>query len=440
MSFFPSIFGRVEPLVGFSSFSVKKLPHTATAKSIIGQIEGCRHVKAYRTHKAMRLIKQGKLSRHQFRFILSVFCIALLEFRSLHVSFFGDFNDAANTHLGNSVLEHTYDNTKLDLTLLATSRVAKELIASFRNDTVDLSLSVRNLTQQAFSHSEIAFSGARPSNFSAIQEIPDIIQDIWNNARESSSKVVWLVDLIGDSYTRAQYRVFLKSIQNGRKAETDEQFGEFKQTYHRDHVFCCPWNVELTCTVRLNGLTFNTTIHNQIKIQSNEILLNGGETAMCISWQWSRFSNDEFVFKHLKEHESSEIVPRGVVLNQALHCAFKHNFFESDTFCTEQSRRDINDISHLLSKSHGIHFAVDTSTMLALFAPKTNPRAVNARVMDLNKKIKRSFTSRNNTGANAHIWVRDIEQWSLAFHANPSCVRSDGVHISCVLFTEVYVW
>jgi len=44
-----------------------------------------------------------------------------------------------------------------------------------------------------------------------------------------------------------------------------------------------------------------------------------------------------------------------------------------------------------------------------------------------------------NKGANAHIWVRDIENWSRAFHANRGCIRDDGVHVACIVFNELYV-
>jgi hypothetical protein len=54
-------------------------------------------------------------------------------------------------------------------------------------------------------------------------------------------------------------------------------------------------------------------------------------------------------------------------------------------------------------------------------------------------KVRASFTSETNKGANAHIWVRDIENWSKAFHANRGCIRDDGVHVSCILFNELYV-
>jgi len=68
---------------------------------------------------------------------------------------------------------------------------------------------------------------------------------------------------------------------------------------------------------------------------------------------------------------------------------------------------------------------------------RTTPE-LNADIATMNEARRTHFTSSSvNTGSNAHVWLRNIESLSKAFHKNPNCANEDGVHIVCHLFDEI---
>jgi len=138
---------------------------------------------------------------------------------------------------------------------------------------------------------------------------------------------------MGDSFARGQYKQLEKMLRGKRPFQDYTIFGNFRQTYHNHHVFCCPSNRNAACTLRLQKFSFRGgNIHNQIHIQAAKFdkHTEAPDGVICISWQWSKYANN-LGFHHLKRHTEMPLVPAAMVMNEGLHCAFRTNWSD---FCT----------------------------------------------------------------------------------------------------------
>ena len=275
---------------------------------------------------------------------------------------------------------------------------------------------------------------------------------VWPLALSSPTRVLWLADLVGDSFSRGQYGHLCDLLRRragekggARAAEKDEDYGVFKETYHLDHVFCCPAEEGGRCTLALSTITGNfTDVAEQVERQGKELLRQSPPppagsaasaaeaAAVCVSWKWSKYSSEAKVLKRLEEHRVSKVWPMSVVLTHGLHCAMRQDWKKK---CSRDRMAEIGAVLARLASERGVVSAVDTASFVAPFAPKgKDPERTNRRSALLNAATAEAF------GAVEGVWVRDVRAWSELFHSqNRNCIADDGVHVTCGLFREVYV-
>jgi len=302
-------------------------------------------------------------------------------------------------------------------------------------------MSIRNVTCEAFVANNTCASNEQ---FASFLDLEEIMSEVWtrqapvlNKKELGSTRIIWLVDLVGDSFNRGQYLVLPKYLAGLRIFPDDTIFGQQIETYHKHHIFCCHSDETKPCGLALSHYSFNGTIHEQLLRQGSELIFGSNSTsdsfAVCVSWQWSKYSTDETVVSHLKRHHNSSIRPQTVVLNQGLHCSFRWDYTK---LCSDNARQNLNRIMKDLHKKHGIRFAVDTAALVTNSIQGNNSIVVNSRTRILNDNVRRSFT--NDTVSIEHVWIRDIERWSEALDtAQPKCREKDGVHFRCTLFHEL---
>jgi hypothetical protein len=346
----------------------------------------------------------------------------------------GDF-PSLSPHNSNS-----FNNMSLffDLASFSKSPTTISLLQSLNKENAT-KVSIRNATLRALSNNgdktDISHSVA------SVWELEELFDEVWK--QDDESNIIWLVDLIGDSFSRGQYRVYQNFLKGSRSAQDETAFGNVEATYHNHHVFCCHSDISKACTVALSNFTFNGTIHEQLHRQGSELLRGvhesteaGSNRAVCISWQWSKFTSEEFVFEHLDRHRPADqqIRPKSIVLGQGLHCAFSPKCFE---LCSPSSRKRLDSTIQSLHSLHGIHFAVDTAPIVGPNIQFNNSNWVNKQTRSLNAMVRKSYSNSTNKD---YVWIRDIEPWSEAFHLyNPGCISGDDIHIECLFFQELNV-
>lgn len=263
-----------------------------------------------------------------------------------------------------------------------------------------------------------------------VKQTSELMDELWENTRKIR-RLFWLADLVGDSFLRGQFRVFEKYLVGNRSSPSDAVFGSFEETYHKDHILCCEHKG--ACFLRLSYYSFNSSIHDEIERMSNE-----HDTAICVSWRWSAVpEEDKDLNVHLERHLSKDVVPRVVVVNHGLHCAFRcANPYKNQSACSGPSMSSISNLLNRIYLERGSFVAVDTAPFIR--ENKTISScplmSVNQKVMQINNRMRNHFKSLRNS----HIWVRDIEKWSYLFHANPLCIQSDGIHVTCNHFQEAH--
>jgi hypothetical protein len=102
-------------------------------------------------------------------------------------------------------------------------------------------------------------------------------------------------------------------------------------------------------------------------------------------------------------------------------------------------------VDGLLARLHSarrVTVAVDTAPLVVNGSSSNGrrggARGVNDAVRKVNAQTRALFLSSRNVGGRAHVYFRDTEALSGAFHAERGCSAKDGVHIhECVLFHDL---
>lgn len=257
---------------------------------------------------------------------------------------------------------------------------------------------------------------------------------------DTTPQVLWLMDIVGDSFSRAHFRRVTFFLQGVRNAEPEGQGANKKS----NRVFCCEQNPSSTCSVRLSynssGMLFDgTEISDQVAQQGGAL---GGGRVVCVTWQWSTHTSDSGMLRHLTnllDATQTPVPPRALSLNQGLHCGFHREKLEE---CSEDAMRTVDEILSKLHFARQVTIAVDTAPRV-IEGWKTSHwqtqgrEGINKGVGKVNARTRGAYLGAGNRGERAHAWLRDIEELSTAFHARRGCVKPDGVHITCQLFHDL---
>jgi len=101
------------------------------------------------------------------------------------------------------------------------------LIQDLTNENGGLPMSIRNVTCEAFVANNTCASNEQ---FASFLDLEEIMSEVWTrqapvlNKRElGSTRIIWLVDLVGDSFNRGQYLVLAKYLA-GLRTFPDDTF------------------------------------------------------------------------------------------------------------------------------------------------------------------------------------------------------------------------